>query len=949
MNKNAPRIVNWQAHGFEGLLISNVRIAIAALIMAAFPVELFAQSNWTVIGWNNLGMHCMDSDYSVFSILPPYNTIHAHVIDSGGNLVTNPVGIGVSYHAVSDLNGSINRTSKGKSNFWDYENLLFGLSLTEDTGLPVPGPDSFVMPGTNNVPQAMHFEPGLNWFAAYGIPISPYDDDGKPNQYPMMRLMVTNTSGHVLAMTDIVLPVSDEMDCKLCHASGSGPAAEPDAGWVWDAHPGRDYRLNILRRHDQFGLTNPVFTAALAAKGFNPAGLYATASNEGHPILCAACHLSEALPGSGIEGIPPLTEAMHSGHEVAIDPRNGMPLGSDVNRQSCYTCHPGSETRCLRGAMGRAVASEGSMLMQCQSCHGSMAEVGSPLRTGWLQEPNCQACHVGSATNSFGVIRFTDAFTNGSLRVPKETMFATTPHTPMTNTSLYRFSSGHGGLQCSACHGSTHAEFPSALPADNVGAIQQQGHAGTLSECTSCHQSMPSTRNGGPHGMHRTGQSWINDHNDAAEQLGKNACRTCHGRTGQGSVLSLMFSAKTITSERGTINYWKGQKVTCYGCHDGMNTGDPTTRGVPVVTNVIAVTTSGVPVSITLNGASLRMVDPPQYGMVALTGLVATYFPPDDFTGRDSFTFAANNGYNDSNLGIADVIVNPNPNGSPAHAPSHVFAMNIKSNAQLGLATQLGEAYRIESSTNLGEESWQELLGAVWGHTDATWVVDPSVFDYMRHFRAVTIDDPPVPVTAADDGGQLEYNSGWANLSNGGEGFGEWALALTGGTSGGFFITDTNAANLDMDTRAWGMWANNGTTSTATRVLNTPLASGEAIEFTFENNFVDSGRRVGVDFRNSSGTVLATFLFIGGQSTYRIEDHAGSRVTRIPWSDAGWNITMRVADEGEYLLTCGNYHVPGLMKNSPDTNISELRFWNANAGSGSDHDFYINHLRVLSP
>jgi len=28
---------------------------------------------WTVLGWNDLGMHCMDSDYSLFAILPPFN------------------------------------------------------------------------------------------------------------------------------------------------------------------------------------------------------------------------------------------------------------------------------------------------------------------------------------------------------------------------------------------------------------------------------------------------------------------------------------------------------------------------------------------------------------------------------------------------------------------------------------------------------------------------------------------------------------------------------------------------------------------------------------------------------------------------------------------------------------------------------------------------------------
>ena len=36
---------------------------------------------------------------------------------------------------------------------------------------------------------------------------------------------------------------------------------------------------------------------------------------------------------------------------------------------------------------------DGSLEMQCQSCHGSMSQVGSTNRVGWFMEPNCQSCH----------------------------------------------------------------------------------------------------------------------------------------------------------------------------------------------------------------------------------------------------------------------------------------------------------------------------------------------------------------------------------------------------------------------------------------------------------------------------------------------------------------------------------------------------------------------------
>ena len=96
----------------------------------------------------------------------------------------------------------------------------------------------------------MAFDGSLNWFSATGIPLTPYDDAGNKNTYPMMRLTARNASGAVLATTDIVLPVSDEMDCSACHSSGSGPDARPASGWANDADPGRDYRLNILQLHD---------------------------------------------------------------------------------------------------------------------------------------------------------------------------------------------------------------------------------------------------------------------------------------------------------------------------------------------------------------------------------------------------------------------------------------------------------------------------------------------------------------------------------------------------------------------------------------------------------------------------------------------------------------------------------------------------------------------------
>ena len=174
--------------------------------------------------------------------------------------------------------------------------------------------------------------------------------------------------------------------------------------------PERDYRLNVLLLHDELEGGSSRFSSALATAGYNSSGLYATVTADGTPVLCDACHASNALPGTGIAGIPPLTEAMHSMHAWVVDPANGMTLDESANRTACYTCHPGSDTRCLRGAMGKAVAASGDLAIQCQSCHGSMSRVGAAGRAGWFDQPTCQSCHSGTATNNNGQIRYLSVF-----------------------------------------------------------------------------------------------------------------------------------------------------------------------------------------------------------------------------------------------------------------------------------------------------------------------------------------------------------------------------------------------------------------------------------------------------------------------------------------------------------------------------------------------------------
>ncbi len=507
----------------------------------------------TLVAWNDLGMHCMDGDYSVFSILPPFNNLHAQLVDSANNkLVTS--GVTLTYEAMADLDGSTNSISSTKTNFWMYAQPLYGAKLADDIGLTGNAAPSFT-------PRALSFEAASGQFIADGIPITPYDDAGRKNFYPMVKVVARDASGKQLAQARVVLPVSDEMSCAACHASNSGAAAKPAVGWANDPYPERDYKKNILALHDEKSLKVKAYQDALKAKGYGAAGLAATAA-AGKPILCAACHASNALPGTGVAGIKPLTASIHSHHALVKDAATGQVLDSINNRNACYQCHPGSQTKCLRGAMGNATLANGQPAMDCQSCHGTMSNVGSATRTGWLDQPNCQSCHHDGKRDLAAVSG------TGILKKWLDTRFATNANVPGNGFSLYRFSKGHGGLQCESCHGSTHAVYPSSHANDNVLSKDVQGRAGTIGECSACHKTVPLTADKGPHGMHTPGNAWVSGHKSVAEK-GTAACAYCHGADYRGSVLSTVKVARSFNADGKTVNFAAGQKVGCYDCHNG--------------------------------------------------------------------------------------------------------------------------------------------------------------------------------------------------------------------------------------------------------------------------------------------------------------------------------------------------------------------------------------------
>ena len=184
-------------------------------------------------------------------------------------------------------------------------------------------------------------------------------------------------------------------------------------------------------------------------------------------------------------------------------------------------------------------------------------------------------------------------------------------------------------------------------------------------ECTACHTTMPTSPNGGPHGMHPIGNAWIKDHHDSVSILGLAQCQSCHGLDSRGTVLSRVQGERSFQVETfGRVKFFRGATVGCYTCHNGPSSSSMNASAAPTVSNVSAKTQAGqsVVIQLPVSGAqaTLRIISQP-IRTVGLSGSTATYYSDSSFSGTDTFTFAAYDGAKNSTLATGTVVVEPAP------------------------------------------------------------------------------------------------------------------------------------------------------------------------------------------------------------------------------------------------------------------------------------------------
>ncbi|MGL4514630.1 MAG: hypothetical protein ACRCT8_16195 [Lacipirellulaceae bacterium] len=256
-------------------------------------------------------------------------------------------------------------------------------------------------------------------------------------------------------------------------------------------------------------------------------------------------------------------------------------------------------------------------------------------------------------------------------------------------------------------------------------------------------------------------------------------------------------------------------------------------------------------------------------------------------------------------------------------------------------------------------------------------------------FAAVIVATPGLAVAtvvAADDASNSVYDM-WTSGDNGGTGFTAWNLTA-GGTSSqsGFFAGDSRTngdgdSNSDGDInspnaggRAWGLYANSGALTQASRGFNLPTATptrlsvNHQLTLSLDTGFIQSGGSVGFGLQNSSGSNLFEFFFKGGDSSYTVSSPVGTfntpTLTGVPFTDEGLVIryTVTAIDPGlsasDFRLQVDSLATPGLEYDvtgfisaptgAQNALISTVRLFNFNAGTLNPPNAFFNSITITA-
>lgn len=234
-------------------------------------------------------------------------------------------------------------------------------------------------------------------------------------------------------------------------------------------------------------------------------------------------------------------------------------------------------------------------------------------------------------------------------------------------------------------------------------------------------------------------------------------------------------------------------------------------------------------------------------------------------------------------------------------------------------------------------------------------------------------------IIAYDTADNAAYDSGWADDSNGGFGFGGWTFAssVSDGYAGRFIANETNDGPSNVlngnPGRAWALYANNGSgteQSAAFRGLDAAIGgAGTMLEIAMESGFIGDGGRVGVSLRtgNADGSyadvdtgAVTQVYFEGGDANFTVLDALGEHDTGAGFGFDGVVARFMFTGGGMFDLQIDRYYnesgdydtfmVSGLTLGGSGV-VESIALFSDDGGDGGglNNDVYFNNLTITVP
>jgi len=202
----------------------------------------------------------------------------------------------------------------------------------------------------------------------------------------------------------------------------------------------------------------------------------------------------------------------------------------------------------------------------------------------------------------------------------------------------------------------------------------------------------------------------------------------------------------------------------------------------------------------------------------------------------------------------------------------------------------------------------------------------------------------------------------WSNISvnAGANGFTNWTQVNSSGDGGqnGRFLGATGIAAMDTSGVSWGLYANSSQTAANIYTFPSTLPVGGYVEIDISLGNIDTGGTVGFGLQNSSAVNRFETYYIGGDATnaFKLNSAGGQQnvagvntsFASSSYANANYQtVRFTLGTTNTYTLSFDGVDVSNAGLTITASDISQIRIFNFNAGSGGAANQFFNNLEAV--